>query len=86
MRPLLPAGPGCAALVTSRRRLAGLEGARRVDLDVLGAAEALTLLGRIAGPQRVASEPAAAEAIVGWCGRLPLGVRIAGAKLAAHPE
>lgn len=86
VRPLLPAGPGCAVLVTSRRRLPGLEGARRLDLDVLDETEALTLLGRVAGPDRLRDDPAAASAVVGYCGRLPLAVRIAGAKLAARPE
>ena len=37
------------------------------------------------GPQRVAADPAAAAAIVGHCGRLPLAIRIAGARLAARP-
>lgn len=86
VRPLLPAGSGCAVLVTSRRRLAGLEGARRVDLDVLDEDEALTLLARVAGADRVDGDPASAAAIVGYCGRLPLAVRIAGAKLAVHPD
>lgn len=86
VRPLLPAGPGCAVLVTSRRRLTGLEGARRLDLDVLDEAEALTLLGRVAGPDRLGDDPGAAATVVAACGRLPLAVRIAGAKLAARPE
>ena len=45
----------------------------------------MELLGRVAGPGRVAAEPDAAAAIVGYCGRLPLAVRIAGARLAARP-
>lgn len=42
--PLLPASPGCGVLVTSRRVLSGLEGARHLPLDVLDPAEALELL------------------------------------------
>lgn len=86
VRPLLPGRPPSAAVVTSRRRLVGLEGAALVDLDLLEPAEALALLGRIAGTDRVADEPDAAQAIVSYCGRLPLAVRIAGARLRAAPR
>jgi tetratricopeptide (TPR) repeat protein len=85
VRPLLPGTPGCGVLVTSRARLAGLEGARLVHLDVLEEPQALELLGRIAGAERVAAEPDAAAEIVGFCGRLPLAIRVAGARLAARP-
>jgi tetratricopeptide (TPR) repeat protein/transcriptional regulator with XRE-family HTH domain len=84
VRPLLPGSPGCAVLVTSRARLAGLAGARLVHLDVLEVDQATELLARIAGPGRVAADPAAAAAIVAACGGLPLAVRIAGARLAAR--
>jgi transcriptional regulator with XRE-family HTH domain/tetratricopeptide (TPR) repeat protein len=85
VRPLLPGTPGCGVLVTSRARLAGLEGARLVHLDVLEEPQALELLGRIVGAERVAAEPDAAAQIVGFCGRLPLAIRVAGARLAARP-
>ncbi|MGH3825300.1 MAG: ATP-binding protein, partial [Pseudonocardiaceae bacterium] len=86
LRPLLPGSPGCAVLVTSRARLAGLGGARVVDLDVLEPDQAVELLARVAGPQRVAAEPAAAREIVRLCGFLPLAVRVAGARLGARPH
>jgi tetratricopeptide (TPR) repeat protein/transcriptional regulator with XRE-family HTH domain len=86
VRPLLPGSPGCAVLITSRARLAGLAGARLPHLDVLDAGQAMELLARIAGPERVAAEPAAAAAITAACGRLPLAVRIAGARLAVRPH
>lgn len=84
VRPLL-AGAGCANLVTSRARLVGLEGARSVVVDVLGAAESAALLGRIAGADRVAGQ-CAAERIATACGGLPLAIRIAAARLAARPH
>ncbi|WP_199441998.1 AfsR/SARP family transcriptional regulator [Umezawaea beigongshangensis] len=84
VRPLLPGGHRCAALVTSRERLGALGGAAQLDLHVLGDAEALQLLDRIVGDGRVAAEPAAAGEIVRLCGHLPLAVRIAGARLAAR--
>jgi DNA-binding SARP family transcriptional activator/Cdc6-like AAA superfamily ATPase len=86
VRPLLPGSAGCAVVVTSRRRLAGLEGATTVDLDVMDPDQAIELLGKVAGPQRVAAEPEAAAELVHLCGYLPLAVRIAGARLAAKPH
>lgn len=84
LRPLLPGTPGCAVLITSRTRLAGLTGARLVDLDIFEADQAVELLARLAGPRRVAMEPAAATEIVRLCGFLPLALRIAGARLGSR--
>jgi DNA-binding SARP family transcriptional activator len=86
LRPLLPGTSGCVVLVTSRARLAGLGSARVVDLDVFEPDQALELLARAAGPQRMAAEPAAAQEIVRLCGFLPLAVQVAGARLAARPH
>ncbi|MFI9111761.1 AfsR/SARP family transcriptional regulator [Streptomyces venezuelae] len=84
VRPLLPGAAGCAVLVTSRVRMAGLPGARLVDLDVMSAAEALHLFTRIVGDGRVAPERDAAVEVVTACGFLPLAVRIVAARLAAR--
>lgn len=86
LRPLLPGARGCAVLITSRGRLTGLGGTRQVDLTILGDDRAVELLARVAGPQRVEAEPAAAERIVRLCGCLPLAVRVAGARLGARPH
>src|SRR5882672_7696422 len=85
VRPLLPASPSCGVVVTSRRVLATLEGTRPLHLDVVAPDQALELLGRIAGPERIAGDPEAAGEVVGYCGHLPLAIRIAGARLAARP-
>jgi tetratricopeptide (TPR) repeat protein len=85
VRPLLPGGSGCAVLVTSRHRLPGL-GGHGVEVGVLDADAAVRLLGRIAGAERVAAEPAAAERVVALCGRVPLAVLIAGSRLARLPH
>ncbi|AYV31579.1 Regulatory protein AfsR [Streptomyces sp. ADI95-16] len=85
IEPLLPGSPTCAVLVTSRSTLSGLPAARRLRLDVLPAAEALALLGRIVGEERIAAEPAEAAALVERCGGLPLAVRIAGSRLGTRP-
>lgn len=86
LRPLLPPGGGSAVLITARRRLVALEGAAHLDLGVPSETEALDLLARVAGPTRPALDPDRAAEIVALCGRLPLAVRIAGARLAARPH
>jgi tetratricopeptide (TPR) repeat protein len=85
VRPLLPGAATCAVVITSRARLTGIAGVHLVNLDVLADDEAVRLLGRVVADHRVATEPAAATAIVDLCGSLPLAVRIAGARLAARP-
>ncbi|GAA1010113.1 SARP family transcriptional regulator [Acrocarpospora pleiomorpha] len=84
VRPLLLGGGGCAVLVTSRNRLGGLAGVRRTDLDVLDPDEAVELLVRIVGADRVGAEEPVAREIAELCGRLPLAIRIAGARLATR--
>jgi NB-ARC domain len=86
VRPLIPGSAGTAVLITSRTALAGLARSVAVALDVLDTESATTLLIRIVGPDRVASEPEAADRIVQLCGGLPLAVRICGARLAAKPH
>ncbi|NUP50704.1 MAG: tetratricopeptide repeat protein [Catenulispora sp.] len=85
IRDLIPASPSCLTLVTSRRSLADLDGAALHQLDVFELSEALSLLSRIVGEERVGAEPAAAERIVHACGLLPLAVSVAGAKLRSRP-
>ncbi|WP_410585862.1 AfsR/SARP family transcriptional regulator [Amycolatopsis sp. lyj-23] len=84
--PLLPGSPSCAVIVTSRARLSGLSGAHSVDVDVFDAGQALELLVRIIGPDRVAAEREAAVELVDFCDGLPLALRIAGARLASRPH
>jgi tetratricopeptide (TPR) repeat protein/transcriptional regulator with XRE-family HTH domain len=84
--PLLPGTPGCLVVVTSRRRLVGLDQTRVVSLDVLPLRDAVALFVSAAGDGRTAG--ASAEAlveVVELCGRLPLAVRIAAARLRARP-
>ena len=82
VRPLLPGTGPSSAIVTARTRLAGLAAAHRIDVPPYSPAEALELLGRIVGRDRVSGDVTAAEHIVAACGLLPLAVRAAGLKLA----
>jgi DNA-binding SARP family transcriptional activator len=86
VRPMLPAEPGCAALVISRRRLTALGGAYRMDIGVFSPDEARDLMRRAAGARRMAAEPEAMDHVVRSCGYLPLAIRIAAARLAARPH
>ncbi|MEV6962561.1 NB-ARC domain-containing protein [Streptomyces sp. NPDC051207] len=88
--PLLPAAPGCLVLVTGRRRLIGLPDACHISLDVLPPAEAITLFTRrFTHPSdtgRLARVPLERLAEVAeLCGRLPLALRLAAARLQARP-
>ncbi|MFD8494420.1 BTAD domain-containing putative transcriptional regulator [Amycolatopsis sp. NPDC059657] len=85
VRALIPGTPGCAVLVTSRRRLSGLAGAHRIALGPFSDSEARRLLGRLAGT-RVHDEDSAAARIADACGNLPLALRIAGTRLALRPH
>ncbi|MEV7466002.1 BTAD domain-containing putative transcriptional regulator [Streptomyces kronopolitis] len=89
VRPLLPGGPHCATVVTSRSRLDGLvatDWARPVGLQALGHEEGAALLGAMLGPDRVAEDPAAARELVDLCDGLPLALRAAAAQLTARPR
>jgi DNA-binding SARP family transcriptional activator/tetratricopeptide (TPR) repeat protein len=86
LRPLLPGSAPCGALITSRRQLGALMTPSRWAVPVLSPEHAVELLARTVGADRVNSELAAAAAVSELCGRLPLAVSIAGARLAAHPD
>jgi DNA-binding SARP family transcriptional activator/tetratricopeptide (TPR) repeat protein len=81
VRPLLPGTAGVLVLITSRRKLSALEGAVPMSLNVLSAGDAAALFSQVAGTERVAAEPEAVAAAVELCGRLPLAIRIAAARL-----
>jgi transcriptional regulator with XRE-family HTH domain len=86
VRLLLPAAPGCVVVITSRARLTGLEGINVIDLGVFETPQAIQLLERVAGKERVSAEQDYAVKIVDKCGGLPLAVQIAAARLAARPS
>ncbi|GIH14318.1 AfsR/SARP family transcriptional regulator [Rugosimonospora africana] len=86
--PLVPASAGALLLVTARSRLDALathHSVAVVSLDALHHHEAVTLLRRLLGDARVDGEASHAGDLVELCGRLPLALRIAAAKLVARP-
>ncbi|MFE4973697.1 BTAD domain-containing putative transcriptional regulator [Kitasatospora sp. NPDC056651] len=88
VEPLLPTAPEPVVVVTSRSRLTGLvarEAAIPLPVAGLPEEEAVDLLAGVAGPERVAAEPRAARRLAALCDRLPLALRVAGARLASRP-
>jgi DNA-binding SARP family transcriptional activator/tetratricopeptide (TPR) repeat protein len=85
VRPLLPVSGRSITLVTSRRRLAALDGVRPESLPDMSSEEAVELLANVVGGGRAEAEPEAAEEVVRRCGFLPLAIRLAGARLAHRP-
>jgi tetratricopeptide (TPR) repeat protein len=74
-------------LVTSRATLPGLvarDGARRLDLGLLPAGDAVALLRALIG-DRVDTNQEATQALAGLCARLPLALRVAAELAAAQP-
>ncbi|MEU5764852.1 BTAD domain-containing putative transcriptional regulator [Streptomyces asoensis] len=89
VRPLLPASPGCLAIVTSRDELSGLvaaHGARSLTLHPFDAVQARAFLVRRLGEERVAAEPGAADEISELCAGLPLALACVAARAAGHPH
>ncbi|MFI5843200.1 BTAD domain-containing putative transcriptional regulator [Catenuloplanes sp. NPDC051500] len=84
VRPLLPAGPGCLAVITSRRSLA-LPGARSVAVRPFRRGESIALLTALIGARRVAGETRAAGRLSARCGHLPLALTLAAERLRRHP-
>lgn len=90
VRPLLPGAGASVALITSRNRLLGLDEVPPVSLDVLGPGESAELLARASGDPggpdgRLARDPESASEVLRLCGRLPLALRLAGARLRHRP-
>jgi DNA-binding SARP family transcriptional activator len=89
LRPLLPGNGRSFVLATSREAVDDLTGdytRLRIRLRVLAPAEATALLTRIVGAERFGCDPVAVERLSVLCDRLPLALRIAGARLAAKPH
>jgi DNA-binding SARP family transcriptional activator/Tfp pilus assembly protein PilF len=87
--PLVPPTVSSTLVVTSRSQLSALaidHAVQSAELDVLTVNEARALVERVLSAQRVDREPEAALELVELCGRMPLALRIATAKLAARPR
>ncbi|GAA4240584.1 tetratricopeptide repeat protein [Actinomadura meridiana] len=87
VRPLLPGATGCAVVATGRGTLPGLvarDGARRVTLRLLPEADAVALLEE-AGLAARRDERGRFAELARVCAGLPLALRVAAERVAAHP-
>ncbi|MFF5076324.1 helix-turn-helix domain-containing protein [Actinoplanes sp. NPDC000266] len=76
------------SVVTSRRRLAALDGVTRLELSPFSPHEAIELLHAILSDPfagETPPEPEAAAEVAALCGHLPLAMRIAGNRLRSRP-
>jgi tetratricopeptide (TPR) repeat protein len=89
VRLLLPGGPTCLVLVTSRNRLDDLvvqHGAIRLSLNVLTDDEGRRLFGRYVGQERIDAEPEAVDALIAHCAGLPLALGLVAVHAAGNPD
>lgn len=89
VRPLLPGGPGCVVIVTSRNQLGGLaavEGAFLLGLGVMSESDAWMLLASRLGHKRVSADQGVVTDLIRLCARLPLALTIVAARSAATPH
>lgn len=86
VKPLLPGSSQCAVLITSRRRLVGLDGVHVISLDPLPPADAVAMFTRIVGSARTADEPELVDRAVRLCGFLPLAIGISAARFRSRPS
>ncbi|EMD28384.1 AfsR/SARP family transcriptional regulator [Amycolatopsis azurea] len=78
LRPLLPGSDTVALVVTSRRRLAAVDGAASISLEVLPDEQAGALFAAASGRPD--------SGVAALCGNLPLAIRIAAARLQNRPQ
>lgn len=88
LQSLVPASSGCGVVITSRKRITGVEirGDSRVTLGPMAEEESVALLRKVIGAERAAAEPEAIRALADRCGHLPLALRIAAERVATHPH
>ncbi|QFU86972.1 BTAD domain-containing putative transcriptional regulator [Amycolatopsis sp. YIM 10] len=86
LAPLMPASGTCGVIVSSRVRLGGLGGARRVELREMSEVDSLAMLRNSTGDRLSSATSAELADLVRLCARLPLALRIAGSLLVSRPH
>ena len=86
VRPLLPAAPGCLALVTSRRSLTDLHPAVHLSVGVFTPDDAQAFLARAVPDVPLGTDPDAAARIARRCGHLPLALSLIAGHIGNTPD
>jgi DNA-binding SARP family transcriptional activator len=86
--PLLPGAGPSVAIVTGRNRLTGLavQGAQMLTVDLPSLEDTRENLRMRIGADRIEAEPAATDAIIDCCARLPLAVAVVAARAHEKPH
>ncbi|MFC8798438.1 BTAD domain-containing putative transcriptional regulator [Promicromonospora sp. NPDC057138] len=86
VRPLLPNGPGCAVIVTSRQALSSMQGAEHLELPLLDPSAARALFRSGVDHPFAPQDEQVLDGVLDRCGGLPLALCIAAARFnAAEP-
>ena len=86
VRALLGLPSGNTVLITSRESHAATDDCVQLVLGRLLRSEAVTMLAKLVGAERIAADPAAADRLAHLCDLLPLALRLAAARLAERPD
>jgi DNA-binding SARP family transcriptional activator len=84
--PLLPGSPTCSVIVTSRTRLTALGGATTLNIGPLDARDAVELLAKAVGRERVDTEAGDIAMLADLCAGEPLALRLAAGRLRTRPH
>ncbi|MFI0216954.1 AfsR/SARP family transcriptional regulator [Streptomyces lydicus] len=84
--PLLPSGPQCATILTSRSHLAGLGEEIALELSLPSVEEGVHLLESLLPAGQVLQDRQHAEEVVLLCGRLPAAICAAATQLGSSPQ
>ncbi|GHD31915.1 SARP family transcriptional regulator [Nocardiopsis kunsanensis] len=84
--PLVLPSPGSLTVITARKDVSGINGARFVSLGMFDEASSLDLLSKVLGESRVEDEPDSARAIARLCGGLPLALRVVAGRILSRPR
>lgn len=86
VRPLCRPRPGTVTIVTSRRRLDGLDATVPLALQELNRDDGVQLLSEVSGSTMPDEAAESAAALIEATGRLPLAITLAARRVAARPE
>ncbi|MEV7807343.1 BTAD domain-containing putative transcriptional regulator [Microbispora sp. NPDC088329] len=86
VRALLGLPAGTSVLITSRESFAVTDDCVQLVLGRMLRSEAVTVLAKLVGAERIAADPAAAARLADLCGGLPLALRLAAARLMDRPQ